>query len=85
MKSGQTNRDGSVERDVTPVPNDMSIEGGDQPLANSALTTHEDAMRGNGANDFEDEVCFSAYMIKPSNLRDIWSTFKVKQSMFNYM
>ena len=82
MKSGNTNRDGSAERDVTPVPNELSVEG-ELPLANSVMTTNEDALRN--VNDFEDDVCFAAYMIKPSNLRDIWSTFKVKQAMLDYM
>ena len=82
MKSGGTNRDGSAERDVTPVPNELSIDG-EIPIANSVMTTGEDA-QGN-VNDFEDDVCFASYMIKPSNLRDIWATFKVKLAMLDYM
>jgi len=35
--------------------------------------------------DFEDNVCFNNYLIKPSNIRTIWSTFKVKKSMFDYL
>ena len=35
--------------------------------------------------DFEDNICFDSYMIKPSNLRDIWSISQVKKKMFEYM
>ena len=34
--------------------------------------------------DFEDNVCFNNYLIKPSNIRTIFSTFKVKKAMFDY-
>ena len=35
--------------------------------------------------EVEDKACFEAYMIKPSNLKAIWSTFKVKKAMFEFM
>ena len=35
--------------------------------------------------DFEDNVCFNNYLIKPSNIRTIWSQFKVKKAMFDYL
>ena len=49
----------------------------------SSVDGHEDTVRA--AQDFEDNVCFDQCMIKPSNLKDIWSTFKVKKAMFDYM
>ena len=35
--------------------------------------------------DFEDDASFDSYMIKPSNLRDIWSISQVKKKMFEYI
>ena len=35
--------------------------------------------------DFEDNIAFSEYIIKPSNLKQIWSTFKVKKAMLDYL
>lgn len=37
------------------------------------------------ADDFEDNVCFEHYMIKPSDITNLWSTFKVKKGMFDFM
>ena len=33
----------------------------------------------------EDHLCFEQYILKPSNLADIWSTFKVKNNMLNFL
>ena len=52
-------------------------------LAASSVDHDEGAKMA--SQDFEDNVCFDQCMIKPSNLRDIWSTFKVKKAMFDYM
>jgi len=51
--------------------------------ASAASIERENVVRD--AQDFEDNACFDSYMIKPSNLRDIWSIFKVHKKMLDYM
>ena len=35
--------------------------------------------------DLTDPECFNNYMIKPSNVKEIWSIFKVKKAMQDFM
>ena len=81
LKTGDSNRDGSAERDATPVPNELSQDG-DIGVNQSSIEMTEGGMY---EADGEDHASFSDYMMKPSNLRDIWSIFKVKKSMTDFL
>ena len=77
LKSG-----GSGTNGVSPVPQEMSLEG-DNPNQMSSVEIMDDNMRS--GMDFDDHPCFANNICKPSTLRDIWSTFKVKKAMFDYL
>ena len=84
LKSGGTSQ---KERDQssTPVPDGVGAASQEeQDNAGIASTIDAGAAEELGM-EAEDNICFNNYMMKPSNIRDIWGTFKVKQNMFNYL
>ena len=84
MKSGGgvSHRDLSNERDATPIPNELSQDGGDNILNQQSSVEQTDRLEG---AELDEEVLYAEYMLKPSNIRDIWSIFKVKKQMVDFM
>jgi len=83
LKSGGTDKSASVipPRDTTPV-DVVSIEEVEKAAAVASSMSNPDVLSDPGV---EDHPSFSEYMIKPSNITAIWSTFKVKKNMLDYM
>ena len=79
LKSGGTDK--SKPADATPI---VTKEPSQNNLAENASAQNLSEV-GERAQEFEDDVCFDQYMIKPSNIKDIWRTFKVKKAMFEFM
>ena len=83
LKSGG---DGKVSNMEPPNPTPIQASQKDplieRPPSMISLEREEDVRN---LMDFEDNICFDSYMIKPSNLRDIWSISQVKKKMFEYM
>ena len=85
LKSGGTDKALSNERDATPVQQqqEMLSQANEQLGGASSMDIADDVARA--GVDFEDNIVYESYMIKPSNLKNIWQTFKVKKAMFEFM
>ena len=83
LKSGG---DGKVSSLEPANPTIVQVASQKEPLVErppSIISLDEADDRNN--MDFEDDASFDSYMIKPSNLRDIWSISQVKKKMFEYI
>ena len=86
LKSGGTDKSASVippKDDATAGADVVSMEAAEAAAAvASSMSAPGEAL---SAMEIEDHHSFSEYMIKPSNITAIWSTFKVKKNMLDYM
>ena len=78
MKSRTTEKQSD---EVTPVKDDQDADKDALAAAPSMSTVVEEVDQV----DLGDHACFNSYMIKPSNVKEIWSIFKVKKAMQDFM
>ncbi len=73
---------GTDKTPATPTPVDENAEA-EKPLVASSMSLVEE--EDSKQIDLSDPECFDSYMIKPTNVKEIWSIFKVKKAMQDFM
>ncbi len=74
---------GTDKTPATPTPGVDETAEGEKPLVASAMSLVEE--EDSKEIDLSDPACFNSYMIKPANVKEIWSIFKVKKAMQDFM